>query len=118
MSEPVPPSLVAAKAIHALMPTREFPDLTTQYDITIREAYCEVIDEVEKVKAERDKLVNYYNEIVREIGHDCVLRELREVRAELAALHAERKATGSKRMFYGPPDMQVHIGPTPDETKP
>jgi hypothetical protein len=38
-----------------------------------------------EVTAERDKLKGFYDEIVKELGHDCVLRELRDAKAQLAS---------------------------------
>lgn len=40
-------------------------------------------DEIERVFAERDKLLGYYTEIVKELGHDLALKTIRELRAEL-----------------------------------
>lgn len=38
-------------------------------------------DLLEVTAAERDKLKGFYDEIVKELGHDCVLRELRDAKA-------------------------------------
>lgn len=44
------------------------------------------------IKTERDKLLRFYDEIVKELGHDCVLRELRKLREENQIFRAAQKA--------------------------
>jgi hypothetical protein len=54
-----------------------------------RAAYAEfrnyAWEEQKKLRAERDKLLGFYTEIVKELGDDLVLKRLKDLRAELAA---------------------------------
>jgi hypothetical protein len=54
-----------------------------------RAAYAEfrnyAWEEQKKLRAERDKLLGFHTEIVKELGDDLVLKRLKDLRAELAA---------------------------------
>lgn len=59
-------------------------------DTTLPTLYADLCDAITRIRAERDKLSGYYHEIVSEVGHDCVLKELRQARTELAALREDK----------------------------